>query len=38
MPTYAGLDVSESKTHICVLDERGRRLKSAAIATDPANR
>ena len=35
MASYAGLDVSEAKTHIYVLDEHGQVRKSAAVTTAP---
>ena len=30
---YAGLDVSPRSTHVCIEDERGRRVKRAVVAT-----
>ena len=33
--TYVGLDVSLAETHICVLDEDGKRLFQGAVPSDP---
>lgn len=35
MTSYAGLDVSESMTHLCVLDERGQVVARGVVSTDP---
>lgn len=33
---YAGLDVSDMKTHICIVDDDGALHWEGAVATDPA--
>jgi transposase len=35
MTHYAGLDVSQKETTICIVDEQGRRLWRGTAATDP---
>lgn len=33
--TYVGLDISLAETHVCVLDQDGKRLFQGAVASDP---
>jgi transposase len=35
MMIYAGLDVSDKTTHVCVIDAEGGVLKRHVVATDP---
>jgi hypothetical protein len=35
MTHYAGLDVSQKETSICIVDEQGRRLWRGTAPTDP---
>jgi transposase len=35
MSIYAGLDVSEKTTHICVVDVEGRAVRRDVVASDP---
>ena len=35
MPTFAGLDVSQAKTTVCIVDERGLVTWRASCATSP---
>jgi len=35
MTHYAGLDVSQKETTICIVDEQGRRLWRGTAPTDP---
>ena len=36
MAIYAGLDVSDKSTHVCVVDDAGVVVWRGACATDPA--
>jgi len=36
MPIYAGLDVSDKATHVCVVDVEGAVLRREVMASDPA--
>jgi len=35
MSIYAGLDVSDKTTHICVVDVEGRSVRRDVVASDP---
>ena len=35
MTLYAGLDVSDKTTHICVVDGEGKVLRRDCVASDP---
>lgn len=35
MSIYAGLDVSDKTTHICVVDDEGKVLRRDVVASDP---
>ena len=35
MPIYAGLDVSDKTTHICVVDAEGAVMRRDVVASDP---
>ena len=35
MPIYAGLDVSDKQTHICVVDGDGVVIRRDVVASDP---
>ena len=35
MPIYAGLDVSDKTTHVCVVDAEGAVLRREVLASDP---
>lgn len=36
MPLFVGLDASKHSTNICIVDEKGRRLREGATPTEPA--
>jgi transposase len=36
MPHYVGLDASKTTTSICILNEKGERIREGSVATEPA--